>query len=488
MTQINTLEPRHVWKHFDDIRKVPRPSRHEEKIREHILGWARERGLEARVDKIGNTVITVPATKGREKAPTLVLQAHMDMVCEKNADVTFDFMKDPIQLARDGDWLSARGTTLGADNGLGLASALAIVDDPAVAHGPLEILVTVDEETGLTGAAQLDAAMITGRHLINLDTEELGAIYIGCSGGGNSTISIPVKREPAPAGSRFLEVVVTGLRGGHSGMEIHLHRGNAVCALARILRVGGGATTLRIADIQGGNAHNAIPREARALCAVAEKDAKAFEQAIRAEGAHIAAELAGADPEMAVSVKPAADTQPVMDAESTRRVLNALLLVPHGVEEMSVAVPGLVETSSNLAAVETEAAGVNALVSVRSPVRSALDGMRARLYAVAELSGGSVRDKEPYPGWNPNLDSELLGVTRRVHKRVLGSDPELKAVHAGLECGVIGEKLPGIDMVSIGPWIEAPHSPAERVNIPSVATYWKLLVAVVDELSGSRTT
>jgi dipeptidase D len=306
MTSIATIEPRHVWKHFDQIRQVPRPSRHEERIREHILAWARERGFEARVDKVGNTVVSVPASKGREKAPTVALQAHMDMVCEKNADVSFDFMQDPIQLERDGDWLTARGTTLGADNGLGLAAALAVADDPDVAHGPIEILITVDEETGLTGAAGLDPALVTGRRLINLDTEELGAIYIGCSGGGNSTLSIPFKREAAPSGAQFVEVVVSGLRGGHSGMDIHLHRGNAVCTLARILRNAGVVAPFALVRIQGGNAHNAIPREARALCALKESDVAAFTNAVKAEAEHVTTELTGADPEVAVARRRAA--------------------------------------------------------------------------------------------------------------------------------------------------------------------------------------
>jgi dipeptidase D len=482
MTPIEKLEPRHVWKHFDAIRKVPRPSRHEEKIREHLLGWAKESGYQTRVDKIGNTVIVVPATKGREKADTIVLQSHMDMVCEKNADVSFDFAKDPIQLAQDGDWMTAVGTTLGADNGMGLASSLAVADDPDVAHGPLEILVTVDEETGLTGAAQLDASIVTGRQLINLDTEELGAIYIGCSGGGNSTLSIPVTRKAA-GGTQPVEVAVTGLFGGHSGMEIHLHRGNAVSILARMLRVAGKAAQFQLVSIAGGNAHNAIPREARAVCAVDAAKADAFARAVKVEGDHVAAELGTADPGMTTTVTPARSSGTPMDEGSSRRVIEALVLIPHGVEEMSVAVPGLVETSSNLAAVETKDGAVEALVSVRSPIRSALDAMRDRLHAIAGLAGGKVDDNPPYPGWNPDLNSKLLAVTRDVHKRVIGSDPELKAVHAGLECGVIGEKLPGIDMVSIGPWIEAPHSPAERVNIPSVDTYWKLLVATLDELS-----
>lgn len=481
---ITDLEPRFVWQHFDRIRSIPRPSRHEEKIREHLLAWARERSFEARVDKVGNTVVSVPATKGHERAPILVLQAHMDMVCEKNADVTFDFSRDAIELRREGDWLYARGTTLGADNGVGLASALAIADDPQAVHGPLEILITVDEESGLTGAMQLDPSMVRGRRLLNLDTEELGAIYIGCSGGGNTEVMIPVTREDASSGARFLDVKVTGLRGGHSGMEIVLQRGNAVQALARCVRSASKAAEARIVRVEGGSAHNAIPREAFAIVAVDLKSIDAFERAVRAEGAAIAAELGVADPELTVSVAPSAGPKArVLDASSHRRIVAALISIPHGVEAMSLDVPGLVETSSNLAAVHTDEAAVKVLISVRSSIKSALVALRGRVNAIAELAGASIEENEAYPGWKPNLKSEVLAATQRVHEKALGSKPELKAVHAGLECGVILEKLPGMDMVSIGPWIESPHSPSERVNVPSVATYWKLLKAVVAELA-----
>ncbi len=481
---ITELEPRHVWRHFDKIRSIPRPSKHEEKIREHLLSWARERGLETRVDPAGNTVVSVPATKGHEKAPILVLQAHMDMVCEKNADVTFDFARDPIQLKIEGDWLYARGTTLGADNGVGLASALAIVDDPEAVHGPLEILITVDEETGLTGAMQLDPAMVKGRRLLNLDTEELNAIYIGCSGGGNGETKIPVTRTEAPSGAAFLEVRVTGLRGGHSGMDIVLQRGNAIQALARCLGTAPESCHLRVAAIEGGSAHNAIPREAFATVAIDAGGADAFARAVRAEAAAIAGELGAADPELAVIVAPYGGKQPrVLDASSQRRVTAVLLALPHGVAAMSLDVPGLVETSNNLAAIHTDDDAIRVLVSVRSSIKSALVALRARVRAIAELAGGSVDENEAYPGWKPNLKSEVLAATQRVHEHALGAKPELKAVHAGLECGVLGEMLPGMDMVSIGPWIESPHSPRERVNIPSVATYWKFLKALVAELA-----
>jgi dipeptidase D len=479
---IQNLEPRHLWQHFDRIRAIPRPSRHEEKIREHLLAWAKERGFPARVDSAGNLVVSVPASKGKEAAAKLVLQAHMDMVCEKNADVSFDFSRDAIQLERKGDWLHARGTTLGADNGVGLAAALAIADDPSVVHGPLEILVTMDEETGLNGASAMDPSLVTGRRLLNLDTEELYAIYIGCAGGGNSTFTLPLAREATGPGSRAVEVAVTGLRGGHSGLEIHLQRGNAIQVLARLLRESG--TDLRLAFIAGGNAHNAIPREARAVCVLSGGDVDAFRRAVEGAAAAVKTELTTADPGFTVSVKPVGDTPArVAGADSTRRALALLAAIPHGVEEMSLDVPGLVETSSNLASVRTDDAALSILISVRSSTRSALLALRDRAQAAAELAGAKIEHNEPYPGWKPDLHSNVLQVAKRVHAEKLGREAELKAVHAGLECGVIGEKLPGIDMISIGPWIESPHSPNERVNVPSVATFWTFLTALVAELA-----
>lgn len=483
---IQNLEPRHLWNHFDRIRSIPRPSRHEEKIREHLLAWAKDRGFATRVDKAGNLVVSVPATRGCEKAPVLVLQAHMDMVCEKNADVSFDFSRDAIQLQRDGDWLKARGTTLGADNGIGLAAALAVADDPAVVHGPLELLVTMDEETGLTGAAELDPSLVGGRRMLNLDTEELYAIYIGCSGGGNSTFTLPVQREAMAGGAQVVEIAVTGLKGGHSGMEIQLQRGNAIRLLARILRAAG--SEIRIAKIDGGNAHNAIPREARATCTVSAAGADALRGIVESTARAIKGELAVSDAGVSVVLTSAGEKPArVMTWESTRRAVGLLCALPHGVDAMSLEVPGLVETSSNLAAVHTGEDAMNVLISVRSSIRSELLALRDRAQSIAELAGATVEHNEPYPGWKPNLKSEVLGSARRVHVAELQREPELKAVHAGLECGVIGEKYPGMDMISIGPWIESPHSPDERVNIPSVATFWKFLSALVADLARSAT-
>jgi dipeptidase D len=481
LMSIQNFEPRHLWQHFDRIRSIPRPSRHEEKIREHLIAWAKDHGFATRVDRAGNLVVSVPASAGHEKAATLVLQAHMDMVCEKNADVSFDFSKDAIQLEQKGDWLHARGTTLGADNGIGLAAALAIADDPAVTHGPLEILVTMDEETGLNGASAMDPALVTGRRLLNLDTEELYAIYIGCAGGGNSTFTLSLKREAPPAGSKAVEVAVTGLKGGHSGMEINLQRGNAIRILARLLRTSGSVT--QISSVEGGNAHNAIPREARAVCVLPAGEVDGFRRAIESGAAEVKAELATSDPGFAASVNPADTPSLVVTPESSRRALALLASIPHGVDAMSLDVPGLVETSSNLASVRTAGDAINILISVRSSIRSSLIALRDRAQALAELAGASTEHNAPYPGWKPDLQSKVLQVAQRVHRESLGRDPELRAVHAGLECGVIGEKLPGIDMVSIGPWIEGPHSPDERVNIPSVATFWTYLTALVKELA-----
>jgi dipeptidase D len=479
---IQNLEPRHLWNHFDHIRSIPRPSRHEEKIREHLLAWAKEHGFATRVDKAGNMVVTVPATKGHEKAPVLVLQAHMDMVCEKNADVSFDFSRDAIQLERDGDWLKAKGTTLGADNGIGLAAALAVADDDTVVHGPLELLITMDEETGLTGAAQLDPSLVGGRRMLNLDSEELYAIYIGCSGGGNSVFTLPVEGEVPARGARTVEIAVTGLKGGHSGMEIQLQRGNAIRLLARILRTLG--DDIRIDKIDGGNAHNAIPREARAVLTLPAPGLETLRNAVEQQSADIKDELAGSDAGVAIAVNDVSATPArVMTADSTRRVIGLLASLPHGVDAISLDVPGLVETSSNLAAVKTEGDSVTVLMSVRSSIRSSLIALRDRAQAAAELAGASVEHNDPYPGWKPNLKSEVLGKAKRVHKEQLGREPHLMAIHAGLECGVIGEKYPGMDMISFGPTIEGPHSPDERVNIPSVETFWKFLSALVTELA-----
>lgn len=481
---ISNLEPKSLWQQFDAIRKIPRPSKHEERLRKYLLKFARDRKLKAKTDKAGNVVIKVPATPGHEKAPTVILQGHMDMVCEKNKDVKFDFMADSIQLEIDGEWLKAKGTTLGADNGVGLAAAMGIADDPDSIHGPLEILATVDEETGLTGAAALDGNLLDGNTLINLDTEEVGAVYIGCAGGGDSTITLPIKKRKAPGNAKSIQIKVTGLRGGHSGVDIHEQRGNAIKALARMLWKAGRDHSLTLVRLEGGGLHNAIPREASANCVVKADELEAVEQMITAEGAAISAELAAIDPGFKVEVLASKRRfKDMLDKKSHNAVLNLLMAIPHGVDGMSFEVPGLVETSNNLASVWPKTSKVVIGTSSRSSTASALQDVRDRIRAAAELAGASVKEGDSYPGWQPNLESKVLEVTRKAAETVFGKPPELKAIHAGLECGIIGEKVPGMDMVSFGPQIEWPHSPDERISIPSVAQFYTMLKEVLERLA-----
>ncbi|OQX83886.1 MAG: cytosol nonspecific dipeptidase [Candidatus Latescibacteria bacterium 4484_7] len=481
---IEGLEPKELWKHFDKIRSIPRCSGHEEQLAEYLLSYAKGKNLEAKKDSNGNVVIKVPATPGHENAPVVVLQGHMDMVCEKNADVDHDFSKDPIELVLDGDWLKANGTTLGADNGIGLAAALATIDAEDVVHGPLELLFTVDEEVGLTGAGKLEPGFLEGKTLLNLDSEEIGAVYIGCSGGGDSTTRFPVKFVDAPVGTKSYLLKVTGLRGGHSGIDIIEQRGNAIKILGRLLWKASRMQPCHVASINGGNKRNAIPREAVAEVMVLETAVDELSKLIADETQRIAEELGGREKDMDVRIEMAEKpiTQ-VLDEESQKKLLNLILAIPHGVEAMSYDIPGLVETSNNLATISTGAKEVVIGTSTRSSIGSALQALRDRIRAVAELAGAEITEDEPYPGWKPNLESKVLAVVSKVHERELGEKPEMKAIHAGLECGIIGEKFPGMDMVSFGPQIEHPHSPEERVNIPSVEKFWKLLKAVLAELA-----
>lgn len=481
---LSGLKPKELWKHFEKILTIPHGSGNEEQLGEYLLSFAKSKSLKAEKDGSGNVVIRVPATAGHEKAPTVVLQGHMDMVCEKNSDVEHDFLKDPIKVAFDGDWLTAQGTTLGADNGIGLAAALAVIEEEGVVHGPLEILATVDEEVGLTGAGKLKAGFLKGSMMLNLDSEEIGAVYIGCAGGGDSTTRFPVSMIDAPAGTKAYNLKVTGLRGGHSGIDIHEQRGNAIKIAARLLAKAVRTQPCHLAAVNGGNKRNAIPREAVAQLMVLETAVEDLSTLLSDETARIREELGGREKDLAVMLEPADEVfGKVMDGKSQDTFLKMLLAIPHGVEAMSYDIDRLVETSNNLATINTGGDGIVIGTSTRSSISSALHALRDRIRAVGELAGAAVDENDPYPGWKPNLDSRVLSIVKEVHKREFGTEPEMKAIHAGLECGIIGEKFPGMDMVSIGPWIEHPHSPEERVNIPSVESFWKLLTAVLAELA-----
>ncbi|MGC8917122.1 MAG: aminoacyl-histidine dipeptidase [Thermoanaerobaculum sp.] len=477
--QLAHLQPSLVWQHFEEILKVPRPSKHEEKIREHVKAWARSKGFAVKEDTAGNIVVKVPATPGHENAPTVVLQGHLDMVAEKNSDVAFDFLEDAIQPRIVGDYVYATGTTLGADNGIGVAAAMAIAEDPEAVHGPLELLFTVDEETGLTGAAKLDPSLVSGRTLLNLDTEEDGAFYIGCAGGADAHSVFHVQLEPVPAGLAGLSVKVRGLRGGHSGVDIHENRANALKCLARLLAAARRtAPELRLASLSGGSKHNAIPREADAVVAVPQGFVSDVRRAIEETATVLEEEFGDIDPGLRVETGEATVGQ-VFSAGDTNRILDAMLACPHGVLAMSRAVPGLVETSNNLAVVTTEGATVKVVTSSRSSVMPSLRATLQQVEAVFRLAGAEVELHDGYPGWRPNPNSPVLKLAKEVFQKEFGREPEVKAIHAGLECGLIGEKFPGMDMLSLGPQIESPHSPDERVKIPTVANFYRLLKALL---------
>ncbi|MDD5306652.1 MAG: aminoacyl-histidine dipeptidase [Deltaproteobacteria bacterium] len=479
---LDNLEPKAVWKYFDEIRKTPHGSGNERPLGNRVMGFARERGCETAIDDAGNVVVRVKASPGCERAPVVVLQGHLDMVCEKNASKVFDFEKDAIGLVRDGDWLKADGTTLGADNGIGVASALAFMEPKGAAHGPLELLFTVDEETGLNGARGLKPGFVTGKLLVNLDSEEDGVFYVGCAGGQDAALALPIATTASNAGWNCCRVEIKGLRGGHSGLDIVHNRGNAVRLLARTLIALGREVDLCLASVEGGDKHNAIPREAAAVISVAPGSADTVRRIFDAQLAGFRNEFASAEPDLALAMTPITLPATVLDKASRDKVLALLLGLPHGVLAMSRDIPGLVETSTNMARVRT-GKELTVLCSARSSVASALKGVVAQIEAVGRLSGATVDVHEGYPGWKPNMESVLLAKARKVWTEVHGKEPRFTAIHAGLECGIIGEKFPGIDMISLGPTIVSPHSPDEKVSIPTVARFFGFLTAFLAALT-----
>jgi dipeptidase D len=482
MPSIENLEPKLVWKHFDEIRKIPRCSKHEEKIREYIVDFAKKQGLKTKVDPVGNVVILKLATSGMQNKPTIILQGHMDMVCEKNSDVKFDFSKDPIQLKINGDLLTANGTTLGADNGIGLAISLAILEDKKLRHGPIESLYTIDEETGLTGAFAMKSDMVSGKIMLNLDSEDFGVITVGCAGGGDSVMELPVKMQAAQVGGEYLVVKVSGLRGGHSGVDIHEQRGNAIKILTRLLWKASQKFELALFDIKGGDKHNAIPREAYAKLTVDKKNKNAFVIDIKAEEKNIYEEIKPIDPNFKVDVGSCEPSTVALDKPSQTKLLNLLHGLPHGVHQMNYDIKTLVNTSTNLATVSVKENTITIGMSSRSPMKSALQDMRDRIKAIASLSGAKVSEGTPYPGWKPDLQSKILALSKKTFKDMFKAEPKIEAIHAGLECGIIGEKFPGMDMISIGPTLKNPHSPEEQLHISTVDKFYKYLLKILESV------
>ncbi|MBN2415643.1 aminoacyl-histidine dipeptidase [bacterium] len=479
-SEITKLKPALLWKYFDRICAIPHGSKDEKRIGEFLLNTAKEHNCRARQDDAGNVVIEVPATPGHENAPIVVLQGHMDMVCEKNSDTVHDFSKDPVTPVIEGDWVTADGTTLGADNGIGLAAGLAFLEDNQHPHGPLELLCTVDEETGLNGAMALQPGFVKGKILLNLDSEEEGCFSIGCAGGGDTQVTLPLKRKAAAAGTSYT-IKLSGFRGGHSGIDINTGRGNAVRLLARILR--DLDTPFSLSAISGGTKHNAIPREAFAAVTVDDDSCDAFRKEMQQRFEEVRFEYKAVEKDAALSLTEAKSEFPCLEPVSRDLLLNLLTAIPHGVQAMNMEMKGLVETSTNMAITTTMAGKATIYSSTRSSIPSALEAVRRTIGACAALAGASVEYMVGYPAWTPNLDSPLLTTVKAAYKRLSGKDPDVIAIHAGLECGIIGEKYPGMDMISIGPDLQNPHSPDERVGISSVGRFWELVTEVLKDLA-----
>ena len=477
---IRELDPKLVWEQFDDITRVPRPSKKEGKIIEFLVNFAEKHGFEYRKDDIGNVVIYKGATAGFEARPTVVLQSHMDMVCEKNSDVEFDFENDAIRTKIDGEWVKAEGTTLGADCGIGMAAALAVLLDENLQHGAIEALFTVDEETGLTGAFELGEGMLKGKYLINLDSEDEGEIFIGCAGGIDTVATFHYHNEDAPKGYTWFRVDVSDLLGGHSGDDIDKGRANSNKIVARLLWDAMQSYEMRLSYFCGGNLRNAIPREAYAIFGIPTRLKEVFVKHYRMFAEDVRSEFQFTEPNFKITLNEMPEAPTVLDEATQTALVNALVGVPNGVLAMSFAVPGLVETSTNLASVKFE--GENAIVvtsSQRSSVESAKTYAMQTVESVFALAGADVAHSDGYPGWAPNPDSNLLAVTVESYKRLFGVEPKVRAIHAGLECGLFLEKYPELEMVSFGPTLRGVHSPDERLEIATVRKFWDLLADVL---------
>ena len=474
------LKPASVFRYFAEICKVPRPSKKEEKIIAYLKAFGEEHKLETKVDEAGNVLIKKPATPGKEKLKTVILQSHVDMVCEKNSSVQHDFLKDPIEVVIDGDWMKANGTTLGADNGIGVATQLAILDANDIEHGPIECLFTVDEETGLTGAFALKSGFMNGDILLNLDSEDEGEIFIGCAGGMDSVAEFTYKEIDVPDGYFFFHVGVRGLKGGHSGGDIHLGLGNANKILNRFLSQTARKYDMYLCKIDGGNLRNAIPREAYAVCAVPFENKESIRVDLNVFAADMENELDKIEPDMNFTLASETAHPKAIDRDTTARLLKTLYAIPHGVYAMSLDIPGLVETSNNLASVKMkEGQIIKVETSQRSSILSSRDDMAHTVRAAMELGGAKVSFGNGYPGWKPNPDSEILKVAEASYRKLFGVEPQVKAIHAGLECGLFLDKYPSLDMISFGPTMQGVHSPDERMLIPTVDKFWKHLLDIL---------
>lgn len=476
------LQPAGLWNLFEEVCAIPRPSKHEERIRAFILDFAKANNIKGITDKAGNVILRKPATPGFENRKAVVMQSHMDMVPQKNNDTQHDFLTDPIVPRIVDGWVHATGTTLGSDNGIGMCASMAVLASKDLQHGPLECLITFDEETGMTGAFELEGGLLQADILLNLDSEDHGEIFIGCAGGENTIAKLNYSPEAPGAGSVAFEISIKGLKGGHSGLDIHLGRGNANKIMNRLLWQSSRQFGLRVATIAGGNLRNAIPREADALVTVPGNNKDAFQKFVNAFSEIVKKELATTDSGVSIVIKEATLPKQVMDSGNQAKFLNAVYACPNGVFGMSADMIGLVETSNNVAIVKVGEGVAQVETLQRSSVESQKEDIAASIASAFELAGCSVERTGSYPGWKPNVQSEILETMKKVFKDLFGTEPKLQAVHAGLECGLLGSVYPNWDMISFGPTIRSPHSPDERVDIKSVELFWNYLVATLKHI------
>lgn len=475
------LQPKAVFDCFAEINKIPRPSHKEQKMGAFLVDFGKKHGLETLQDSTGNVLIRKPATKGMENLKTTVLQSHMDMVCEKEAGLNFDFEKDAIQTYIDGDWLKAKGTTLGADDGIGVAMQMAILADDTIQHGPLECLFTVCEEEGLNGAMGLEAGFMKADYLINLDSEDEGLIFVSCAGGANTKATFNVDLEDTPANQFFFKIQISGLTGGHSGDDIEKKRANANKLLARLLEAFK-KYDIRIADIQSGGLHNAIPRDGYAVACVPTQFKENLRVDFNVMTAEFEEEFSATEQNMRFKLESTQPTAKVIDKTSANNLITALVSVPNGVLAMDQNIPDFVETSSNLASIHLNKDKVNIVTSQRSNIMSARKNASAMVRGVFSLAGADAETGEGYPGWKLDPNSPLLSITVEAYKRLFAKDPEIRAIHAGLECGLFNLKYPHVDMVSFGPTLRGVHSPEERLLIPTVQKVWEHLLETLKNI------
>lgn len=482
MSEIRNLEPKAVWEIFQQLCDIPRPSKKEQKAVEFAKKFGEDLGLETIVDEIQNVIIKKPATPGMEDRKTVVLQGHLDMVPQKNSHIDHDFEKDPIQAYVDGEWVTAKDTTLGADNGIGVAASLAVLKATDIVHGPLEVLLTIDEETGMTGAENLKAGFLDADILINTDSEDEGELYIGCAGGIDTNAKFYYRAEEVPVDSVAFRIDVKGLKGGHSGLDIPLGRGNSNKLLNRILYTINKSLDIRLADIQSGSLRNAIPREGFVIVTVPKAQVGEFKTFIDELVPQIKSELSVTEPGLEIAYTETDMPAKVIDEKTHNNLIKAIYGIPNGVIRMSDAMEGLIETSTNLAIVKKEDGFIELASLQRSSVESAKEDLANMIRCILELAGAEVVHEGDYPGWKPNINSPILKTMQDVYNNKWGKVPEIKGIHAGLECGIIMKNYPKLDAISFGPTIRYPHSPDEKVNIKTVGLFYEFLIETLKNI------